>query len=129
VEDHHLLLHRSGRRAGHPVRDLRPHPQHRLGQRRRRPRHLRVRGGVHPPLVAGTRKPGLPEGITAADHRGRGRPPTATATASGRANWPPWRPRRGFRSRSATSRRAPPSGTRSNTGCSPTSPSTGGAGH
>jgi transposase len=55
VEDHHLLLHRSGRRAGHPVRDLRPHPQHRLGQRGRRPRHLRLRGGVHPPLVAGTR--------------------------------------------------------------------------
>ncbi len=57
-----------------------------------------------------------------------GRPPTATATASGRANWPPWQPRQGWRSRSATSRRARRSGTRSNTGCSRASPSTGGAG-
>jgi transposase len=70
VEDHHFFF--TGP-AGHPVRDLRPHPQHRLGQRRRRSRHLRLRGRVHPPLVAGTRKPGLPEGIAAADHRGRGR--------------------------------------------------------
>jgi hypothetical protein len=35
-----LLLQRPGRGAGHPVRDLRHRPQHRLGQRR--PRHLRV---------------------------------------------------------------------------------------
>ena len=57
VEDHHLLLHRPGGGAGNPVRDLRPDPQHRLGQRRRRPRHRRVRGRLHPPLVAGTRQP------------------------------------------------------------------------
>jgi hypothetical protein len=74
VEDHHLLLHRSGRRAGHRVRDLRPDAQYRLGRRRRRPRHRRVRGRLHPPLVAGTRKPGGPEGIAAADLCGRGRP-------------------------------------------------------
>jgi hypothetical protein len=30
---------------------------------------------------------------------------------SGTANWPPWQPRQGFRSRSARSRRAPPGGT------------------
>ena len=57
VEDHHLLLHRPGGGAGNPVRDLRPDAQHRLGQRRRRPRHRRVRGRVHPPLVDGAWQP------------------------------------------------------------------------
>jgi hypothetical protein len=37
VEDHHLLLHRPGGGAGHPVRDLRPDAQYRLGQCGRRP--------------------------------------------------------------------------------------------
>src|SRR5260370_252103 len=53
---------------------------------------------------------------------GTGAAPTATAPARGRPSSPPWPPRPGWRSRCATSRRAPPSGTRSSTGCSPTSP-------
>jgi hypothetical protein len=36
------LLHRPGCGAGDPVRDLRHHPQHRLGQRRCRSRHVRL---------------------------------------------------------------------------------------
>jgi hypothetical protein len=45
----------------------------------------------------------------------------ATAPAPGRPSWPPWRWRPAWRSPSATSRRAPRSGTRSSTACSPTS--------
>ena len=67
------LLHRSPRRAGHPVWRLRPHPRRRLGQRRRRSRHRHVRGRIHPPLVAGARPARLPRRDPAADHRGRGR--------------------------------------------------------
>ena len=40
-------------RQGDPVRHLRPGRQHRVGQRRHRPRHRRVRRGVAPPLVDG----------------------------------------------------------------------------
>ena len=47
--------------------------------------------------------------------------PTATGPARGKLSWPPSRCRPGWRSRCATSRPAPPSGTRSSTGCSPTS--------
>ena len=36
---------------GDPVRDLRPGRQRRLGERRHRPRHRRVRDRVDPPLV------------------------------------------------------------------------------
>ncbi len=54
--------------------------------------------------------------------------PTATGPGPGRRNSPGSRPRPGWRSRSATSRPAPRSGTRSSTGCSATSPAPGGAG-
>lgn len=42
---------------GDPVRRLRPGREHRLGERRHRPRHRRVRRRVHPPLVEGPRQP------------------------------------------------------------------------
>ena len=47
--------------------------------------------------------------------------PTATAPGPGRPSWPPWPSRPAWRSPSATSRQEPRSGTRSSTGCSPTS--------
>ena len=52
--------------------------------------------------------------------------PTAAPAGSGKTSWPSWRQRRGWRSPSATSRPARPSGTRSSTGCSATSPAPGG---
>ena len=67
-------------------------------------------------------RPGrLPARPAAADHRRRRAAPTATAPAPGRPSWPRSRWKPGSRSRCATSRPAPPSGTRSSTGCSPTS--------
>ena len=62
VEDHSFFSTGPDVELAIPYGDLRPHPRHRLGQRRRRPRHLRVRGRLDPPLVAGPRTPGLPEG-------------------------------------------------------------------
>ena len=53
---------------------------------------------------------------------------SCTGRASGKTSWPSWRQRRGWRSPSATSRPARPSGTRSSTGCSATSPAPGGPG-
>ena len=47
---------------------------------------------------------------------------TGTAPGPGRPGWPRWPPGPGWRSPAATSRPAPPSGTRSSTGCSRTSP-------
>src|SRR6266704_2828048 len=54
--------------------------------------------------------------------------PTPPGPGPGRWNSPGWPPRPGWRSPSATTRPAPPSGTRSSTGCSPRSPATGAAG-
>jgi Rhodopirellula transposase DDE domain len=59
--------------AGRAVRDLRHRRQRRLGQRRHRPRHRRVRRGIGPPLVEGPRPGRVPGGPAAAGHRGRGR--------------------------------------------------------
>ena len=63
----------------------------------------------------------LPAGAAAADHRGRGRlqrlPHPGVEGRAGRAG----RPGRAGDHRAAISRRAPPSGTPSSTGCSPTS--------
>jgi DDE family transposase len=70
VEEHSFFLRRPGREAGDPVGDLRPHP-HRLGQRRDRPRHRRVRGRVDPPLVAITRQHRPPGRDESVDHRRR----------------------------------------------------------
>ena len=60
-------------RQGHPLRGLRHGREHRLGQRRSRPRHGRVRRRLHPPLVAGPGPAGLPGRRPAADHRRRRR--------------------------------------------------------
>jgi len=51
--------------------------------------------------------------------------PTATGSGPGSSTWPSWRPRPASRSRSATTRRAPRSGTASSTACSASSRSTG----
>src|ERR1700722_9424788 len=72
-------------------------------------------GGTRP-AGTGTRPPG---GCWSPRTRAA---PTATAPGPGRPSWPPWPSRPGWRSPSATSRRAPRSGTRSSTACSPTSP-------
>ena len=56
VEDHSFFTAGPGRAAGRPLRHLRPHRRHRLGQRRSRPRHLRVRRRLDPTLVAGARR-------------------------------------------------------------------------
>ena len=70
VEVQHPRLPRSAAGQGHPVRDLRPGREHRLGQRRHRPRHRRVRRGLAPPLV-GRGRPGRTtrHATPAADHR------------------------------------------------------------
>jgi hypothetical protein len=66
-------LHHQRPARRNPVWDLRHRHQHRLGQRRDRPRHRGVRGGVHTPLVAAPR-PGAPPGRhPVADHRRRRR--------------------------------------------------------
>ena len=109
------------RGQGRALRDLRHRRQRRLGQRRHRPRHRRVRRGVGPPLVERGRPgrvPGRPGGCWSPRTRAA---PTATAPGPGRPSWPPWPSRPGWRSPSATSRQGRRSGTRSSTGCSPTS--------
>jgi len=53
--------------------------------------------------------------------------PTGTATSYGRSSWPSWLLRPAWPSRSATTRRALRSGTKLSTGCSASSPKTGGA--
>ena len=68
-----------------------------------------------------------PRRDAAAGHLRRRRLQRATGTGPGRPAWPPWRRRPGWTSPSATSRPAPPSGTRSSTGCSARSPSPGAA--
>ena len=74
-------------------------------------------------MVALSRQPRLPEGVTAADHLGRGRLQRLPLPASGRANWPPWPPKPDW---TITVCHFPPgtsqSGTKSSTDCSPTSP-------
>ena len=108
---------------GRPVRDLRPDREHRLGQRRHRPRHRRVRRGVAAPLVARRRaRPTYPDAtrlLITADAGGSNS--YRIPGLEGRAGRARRRDRPG-RSPSATSRPAPRSGTRSSTGCSATSP-------
>ncbi len=53
-------LPRRGAGQGHPVRDLRPDREHRLGQRGHRSRHRRVRRRLDPLLVERTRPGRLP---------------------------------------------------------------------
>lgn len=60
----------AGTGQGDPVRDPRRRHEHRLGQRRHRPRHDSLRPHLHPPLVAGPRQSRLPAGHPVADHRG-----------------------------------------------------------
>jgi hypothetical protein len=67
------LLRRAGGGIGDPVRDLRHDGQHRLGQRRYRPQHGRVRGRLDPALVDRARTARLPRRLPSADHRGRRR--------------------------------------------------------
>jgi Rhodopirellula transposase DDE domain len=58
-----------GAGQGHPVRELRPDREHRLGQRRHRPRHRRVRRRLDP-VLAERARPGCPPRRPApADHR------------------------------------------------------------
>ena len=98
-----------------------------LGQRRRRSRHGRVRRGEHPALVAGDGVAGLSEGPPAPDHRRcRGQQRLSVAVVEG-AGCRTWRTTWACGSRSATSRPARASGTRSSTACSATSPRTGAA--
>ena len=66
---------------------------HRLGQRRHRSRHRRVRRGVDPPLVAGQRPRPATRARPAADHRRRAAAPTATAPGLGRPSSPASPPR------------------------------------
>ena len=122
VEDHSFFTAGPDVPAGRPVRRLRPHRRRRLGERRGRSRHLRVRRGLDPALVAGPRRSRLPRRAPVADHRGRGRLQQLPLPAlEGRAGGVRRRDRPG-RSPSAISRPAPASGTRSSTGCSPRSP-------
>ena len=76
---------------------------------------VRQPAGTPTPARGGCWSPATPAG------------PTAGGTGAGRPGSPNWRPRRACRSPCATSRPAPPSGTRSSTGCSPRSPWAGGA--
>ena len=66
-------LPRQGPRQGHPVPGLRPGRQRRLGQRRHRSRHLRVRRADHTQLVAASRAGRPPQRHPAADQRRRWR--------------------------------------------------------
>ena len=81
-----------------------------------------VRRRVDPPLVERRGPRRLPRCPAAADHRRLGRLEQHPDPRLEDSSWPrsPWRP--AWRSPRATSRPAPPSGTRSSTGCSPTSP-------
>ena len=121
-------LHRPRTRQSDLLRGLRPHRQCRLGQCRCRPRHRGVRRAHAAPLVVADGTPHLSQRQASADHRRRGRfeqqpqPVVEVRVAeAGRTRW-------GWGSRCVTSRPAPASGTRSSTGCSVTSPRTGGAG-
>ncbi len=114
-------LPRGRPRQGGALRHLRHHRERRLGQCRHRPRHRRLRRRVSPPLVEDGRAGRVPAGPAAAHHRRRGRVQRLPHPGlEGRAGRPGrWRP--GCRSPPATSRREHRSGTRSSTGCSPTS--------
>jgi Rhodopirellula transposase DDE domain/Winged helix-turn helix len=77
-------LPRPRTRQGDPLRGLRPGPQPRLGQRRHRPRHRRVRRGNPAPLVGQGRQGSLPDRGPAAGHRPTPADPTATGSGRGR---------------------------------------------
>src|SRR5262249_39262040 len=62
-----------GRRAGHPLRHLRPRPRRRLRGGRHVARYPEVRGRRHPPVVAGGGAAALPPGAAAADRGGQRR--------------------------------------------------------
>ena len=116
-----------GRRAGDPVRDLRRGREHRVRQRGHRPQHRGARGGVDPPLVGPGRQGRLPgRGPAAGLLRRRRVQRLAEPGLEGRARRAGAGDRAGDH-RAATSRPAPPSGTRSSTGCSPRSPWPGAA--
>ena len=74
---------------GHPLRGVRRRREHRVGQRRHRPRHRRVRGADDPHLVAEGRPARLPGRHPAADLRRRRRlqrlPHPAVEDRAGRA--------------------------------------------
>ena len=77
---------------GGPVRHLRPDREHRLGQRRHRPRHRRVRRGVAAPLVARRRSGTYPDAtrlLITADAGG----PTLPHPGCARPSWPRSPPR------------------------------------
>ena len=115
-------------RQGDPVWHLRPGRERRVGLGRHRPRHLRVRRGDAAPLVAGRRVRPLPGSAAAADLRRLRRLERRPGPRlEGGARQAGRRDRAGDH-RAATTRPAPPSGTRSSTGCSPRSPATGAAG-
>lgn len=119
------LLRRPARGVRDPVRDLRHGREHRLGERRHRPQHRHIRRLVDPTLVAGARPVRLPRGIPAADHRGRrGLQQLPLPGMEGRTGRVRRRCRPDSDGLSLSSgyvwvRR---NGTKSSTGCSPTSP-------
>ena len=140
-------FHRAGRtwrRAGDPVK-VRDHdfPDEELGKITRtgsttsprtggssppdEPRHRGVRGERAAAVVAARGQLPLPGGTAAAGHLRRLRVQRLPVPLW-KEQRPPWRRRPGWRSRCATSRPARPSGTRSSTGCSATSPAPGGHG-
>ncbi len=65
-----LLLHRPRRPARDLLRRLGPDRRPGLGQCRSGPRHLGIRGGLDPPLMAAPRPSRLPGGVPITDHRG-----------------------------------------------------------
>ena len=71
----------------------------------RRPRHRRVRGREHPPLVAADGRPALPRAHAAPDHRRRWRQQRSRACGCGSWSCSGSPTTLGWRSRSATSRR------------------------
>ena len=123
VRVHDFLIKELGRAVPYGVYDS--GRQRRLGQRRDRPRHRRLRGADHPPLVAGGRPHALSRGQAAADHR-RWRRQQRLARAAVEARVAEAGQRdSASTSPSATCRRAPASGTRSSTASSPSSARTG----
>ena len=115
-------LHRPRPGQGQPVRGLRRGRQHRLGLGGHRPRHRGVRRGHHPHLVAAASgQTAVPRRVPAADLRRRRRlqrlPHPAVEDRARRTG----RPHRPDDHRVPPAARHHPSGTRSSTGCSPTS--------
>ena len=98
--------------------------EHRLRERRDRPRYRRVRGCVHSRVVAGRRPAALSQGPNAPDH-GRWRRQQRLSPAAVEAGTAGLADSTGLAIRCVTFRPAPASGTRSSIGCSRSSPRTG----